>query len=141
MVKPIITNKDQLHIPCVDVDLETANQIVKDLIDTASEYSTCAGLAANQIGYIANVFVIRENENYKAYIHPSFTPNVRAGIKSDIEGCMSLPEFSTKKRRWKKIVVNYQDESGNPCTDTLKGFVARVFQHEFDHLQGKLISD
>lgn len=137
MIKDLTTDSEILHTKCEDVDFNLAKEIAQDLLDTQNSHKTCVGLAANQIGYLATVFVVGES----VYIQPTFEPIRTSGIKSGWEGCMSLPNFNTKVRRWKKIKVSYINLNGEEIHETLSGQKARIFQHEFDHLQGKLISD
>jgi peptide deformylase len=57
------------------------------------------------------------------------------------EGCLSIPSIRALVPRYTAIKIDYLDEQGNEQTAELHDFVARVFQHEFDHLQGKVFLD
>ena len=91
------------------------------------------GLAANQIGRDLQIFVIDkkladENGVTDAYINPEITEFSKDTGEME-EGCLSIPEYWHQIKRAKKIKIK------------ARGFLARVLQHEFDHLQGILIKD
>lgn len=103
------------------------------------------GLAANQIGQNAALFIIDEklaNEHNApcVYINPEIEPYAK---QSDIleEGCLSIPGIWLKLERAKKAKVKTLDEYGVKHKFIAKGLLARVLQHEYDHLQGVLITD
>lgn len=56
------------------------------------------------------------------------------------EGCLSLPGIHEPVRRPTRVHVKYIDEQGNPHDEWVEGFLARVMQHEFDHLDGHVLS-
>ena len=58
-----------------------------------------------------------------------------------IEGCLSIPDYYGEVKRHILIKVSFQDESGKKVTKSLKGISAWIFQHEMDHLDGKLFPD
>jgi len=145
---------------------DTSNQIIQDLIDTYKK-TTCAGIAANQIGYDKSIFIglarlednidvdelekkearsdqepLEENEyadNYQIYINPQIDKTDAASIQEEVEGCLSIPSVSLKIKRFNKIKVRYYDQEGRAIKNTLKGFMSKLFQHELDHLNGKLM--
>lgn len=103
------------------------------------------GLAANQVGLNMQLFVIDEElaEEYKApsvYINPEIKPYSK-GEEELEEGCLSIPETWLKIKRPKKLKVKAVDEEGKKHKFIAKGILARVLQHEYDHLQGILITD
>jgi len=59
----------------------------------------------------------------------------------DWEGCLSIPEFRGRVPRWRKVRVDALDRKGNKIQLTAEGFFARVIQHEFDHLMGRVYLD
>jgi peptide deformylase len=59
----------------------------------------------------------------------------------DWEGCLSIPDFRGRVPRWNKLRVDALDRKGNRIHFTAEGFTARVIQHEFDHLKGKVYLD
>tara|TARA_B100001287_G_C22602840_1_gene491280 strand:+ start:479 stop:988 length:510 start_codon:yes stop_codon:yes gene_type:complete len=100
------------------------------------ERSRGVGLAANQVGLDASVFGMLKSNGDKIAI---FNPVIRGASKEtnlDVEGCLSFPALMLKVNRANSIAVSYQNKEGTTINEELHGFDARVFQHEFDHLQG-----
>jgi len=103
------------------------------------------GLAANQVGLDMQLFVIDENvaQEYKVpsvYINPKITSFSKDKDEME-EGCLSVPEYYTPIKRSKKIMLKAIDENGKKFKFKARGFLARILQHEYDHLQGILIKD
>lgn len=103
------------------------------------------GLAANQVGQDMQVFVIdkklaEENGVPDAYINPEITERSREQVELE-EGCLSIPDYWAQVNRAKKIKLKALDENGKKIKIKARGFLARVLQHEYDHLQGVLIKD
>lgn len=103
------------------------------------------GLAANQVGLDMQLFIIGE-ELAKEYNAPSvyINPEVKAyskQVEELEEGCLSIPETWLKIKRPKKVKVKTMDENGKKFKFIAKGILARVLQHEYEHLQGVLITD
>ena len=100
------------------------------------------GLAAPQTGVDLQIFVVSldgTRENAKVYINPQITPS--GPLDANEEGCLSLPGISARIKRYRKCTVTATDLDGNEFTEEAEGLLARAFQHEFDHLQGRLIKD
>jgi peptide deformylase len=98
------------------------------------------GLAANQIGRLKRVFVaVHEDEQY-AIVNPVIEENSET-TERDIEGCLSIPETRVEVERPTTVTVSGQDLSGEPLRVEAEGLLARIFQHEIDHLDGVLILD
>jgi len=137
--------------------------IIQDLIDSYKKI-TCAGIAANQIGYNKSIFIgmkkdedvntasIEEAEaklsksegnphpdNYEIYINPQIDKVDKKLLQYDTEGCLSIPYLSIAIARYDKIKVRYYNEKGKAQKKTLSGYLAKLFQHELDHLNGKLM--
>lgn len=103
------------------------------------------GLAANQVGQDLQIFVIdeklaEENGVPDAYINPEITKYSKDGNEME-EGCLSLPDYWQQIKRSKKIKIKALDINGKKIKFKAKGFLARVLQHEYDHLQGISIKD
>jgi peptide deformylase len=103
------------------------------------------GLAANQIGRSESLFVIEEKLAIEfgvssVYANPEIT---EYGTESDDmeEGCLSIPGFWVDIRRSKKIMFKALDGDGNKVKFRARGMLARVLQHETDHLNGLTIRD
>ncbi len=103
------------------------------------------GLAANQIGKDLAVFVIdeklaKDNNVPSVYINPEITEFSREKDEME-EGCLSIPEYFIPIQRSKKIKIKALDDKGNKIKFKARGFLARVLQHETDHLNGFTIKD
>jgi peptide deformylase len=112
--------------------------LIKAMIETMYE-SKGVGLAAPQIGINKQLFVADIGEGPFAVINPKITR--KSGSESLEEGCLCLPGLVVNVKRPKIIDVQYTDENNHPHQRQLTGMMARVFQHENDHLIGKLIID
>lgn len=102
-----------------------------------------AGLAAPQIGIQLPIFIYTPNRGTESIINvinPSFEP-VGSLTVEGYEACFSVPLRCTKLKRWKRIQCRYQDLSTQWHVVELEDFAAKVFQHEMDHLKGKLTID
>jgi peptide deformylase len=100
-----------------------------------------AGLAAPQVGENIRLFVMRRNAEGDAIavVNPEIIRT--EGESLDMEGCLSIPGFAGKVNRAEKIVAEFQDIDGSRKGIVVSGFLARVFQHELDHLNGILYPD
>jgi len=112
----------------------------KDMVDAKG-----VGLAANQVGQPIALFVIdrslaSENGVPDAYFNPEITEMSREQDETE-EGCLSIPGWYAPIRRAKKIKIKAVDEHGNKIKFKARGFLARVLQHETDHLHGITIKD
>ena len=134
---------------------EELKKIKKDLLDTY-QATPCAGVAANQIGYDKRVFIgLKKDdesddknnntignpnaENYEFYINPQIDHYSKKSIQEGEEGCLSIPEIRLVAERFDQIKVRYFNENGEKIKKPLSGFLSRLFQHELDHLDGKLM--
>ena len=103
------------------------------------------GLAANQVGQDLSIFVIDpkltlENKVPEVYFNPEIT-EYSTEIDYIEEGCLSIPGFYMEIPRSKKIMFKALDEHGKKVKFKARGFLARVLQHETDHLNGLVIKD
>jgi peptide deformylase len=101
------------------------------------------GLAAPQVGENIRMFVMNptgEAGDDRIYVNPVLS-DPDEGEEEAEEGCLSLPGINTNIWRTKMLRMDAQDLEGKPFSDTQSGFVARVWQHETDHLNGTLITD
>jgi peptide deformylase len=126
---------------------------LKELIDNmyqTLEKAGGVGLAAPQIGQSLRLFIIdldplsEEYPEYKGlkkiYINPEITP---IGEETDIseEGCLSIPEVNEKVERPSHIRITYLDEEFKEHSEDINGWMARVLQHEYDHIDAHLFID
>ncbi len=127
--------------------VEIFDEDLTDLIDLMYRSAIAAdgtGLAAPQIGVslqVAIVDVSMYNEEIEPF--PIINPEIleMEGTAVMEEGCLSLPGIYENVERAKKIVVKYFDENGNEMVVEAEDFLARVIQHEIDHLNGVLLID
>lgn len=140
--------KGHLTTKCQAIDF-TAEGFVKiknitsALQKALKPHLPAAGLAAPQIGLNQRIFLFswdRTEEHLISVTNPSFEP---VGEEKEFgwEGCFSIilgngPYQVANVPRYKKIKVAYRDQEGKLITQILEGFAARVFQHEYDHLEG-----
>jgi len=100
------------------------------------------GLAAPQVGLSIRLFVASasgKREEAKAYVNPVLTDE--HGSEEGEEGCLSLPDIRIKVPRFKTVRIEALDERGQPFSENLADFAARIMQHENDHLDGILLID
>lgn len=122
-------------------ELALAQDIGKKLFLALKPYFPAAGLAAPQIGISKSVFIYsydRDPKNLEVVINPSFFPIDQEQIEG-WEGCLSVITTTwklAKVPRYKAIHATYMNQNGEMIEKTLDGFAAKVFQHEYDHLQG-----
>ena len=114
-------------------DTMDADKISKEMIEMMLKYKG-VGLASNQVGIDAQIFVMGE-ENPITVINPMVTEVGTEKIEME-EGCLSFPGLYMKVKRPSVVSVQYLDTKLKECIIKLEGFHARVFLHEFDHLQG-----
>ena len=100
------------------------------------------GLAAPQVGHNVRLFVMNhtgEPKDDRVYVNPELSE--AEGSEEGEEGCLSLPEINANIVRDKVIRIRATDLEGKPIDEKASGYLARVWQHEFDHLNGTLITD
>ena len=103
------------------------------------------GLAANQMNKDFSIFVIdeklaSEGKVPEVFFNPEITEYSNDQDEME-EGCLSIPGYGAQIKRSKKIKIKAVDESGNKIKLKVRGFLARVLQHETDHLNGITIRD
>ncbi|MEC9079207.1 MAG: peptide deformylase [Pseudomonadota bacterium] len=143
-----------LREPTAELSAETLQstemqQFIDDLIATMRA-ANGAGLAANQVYQSLRICAIevRDNPRYPyrphspltVLVNPVLTP-VGDAMFENYEGCLSVPNLRGKVQRHCEIDVSALDRHGNPINDRVKGMTAATYQHEVDHLLGKLFLD
>jgi peptide deformylase len=126
---------------------KTLHALIDDMIDTMRD-APGVGLAAPQIGVLARVIVIEfgdeEDEDVPRKLYAVINPEI-IRMSSEkvmgVEGCLSVPGLVGDVERSTSIVVRGQNRHGQPLKLKLNGWVARIFQHEIDHLEGILFTD
>ena len=113
------------------------NFLSKTLIENMIHYKGI-GISANQIGIWERAFaMIRDLENNEIIV--CFNPRIVKSYSEEVEmeeGCLSYPELFLKIKRPDKIVIKYEDEDKKIHKMKLEGLASRVFQHEYDHMEG-----
>lgn len=123
----------------VDPKKESLDELVKNLADTLYD-APGLGLAANQVGVLKAVFVFDAEDGLKAFANPKLVWQSDETTE-DEEGCLSLPEVRIPIKRAARIKLELTDMAGNVVTVEAEGLLARMFQHEIDHLGGRLLLD
>src|SRR3989344_6516033 len=119
---------------------ELVSDMRKSMVDSQG-----VGLAANQIGQNLSIFVIdanlaKESNVPDIFFNPEITEYSKDNDEME-EGCLSIPEHYVQIKRAKKIKIKFMDENGVKQKIKARGFLARVLQHETDHLNGFTIKD
>lgn len=139
-IRNIITKGDEaLSKKCKEVVKfdEKLHILLDDMFETMEEYDG-VGLAGPQIGMLRRIAIALDMENEEIYelINPEITEKI--GSESAVEGCLSIPNVFGYVDRPEEIYVKWQDRNGNHMEKRISGFLARVFCHEIDHLDGIL---
>ena len=134
----------------IPADFPDLPKFIEDMYETL-DASEGIGLAAPQVGKDIRVVVIdldvlaEDMPEYKgfrkAFINPHIVEYDDTETDSMEEGCLSLPGIHEKVTRPTRIKVKYEDMERNPHEEWVDGYLARVMQHEFDHLEGKVFVD
>ena len=118
---------------------ESLEHLAEEMIRVMRE-AEGVGLAANQIGRLKRIFVAAHEDEQYAIVNPVIEEHSDT-MEKDIEGCLSIPETRVEVERPTAVTVSGQDPSGEPVRVEAEGLLARIFQHEIDHLDGVLILD
>ena len=146
---PILRNKTK-DIPINEIKSESTQKIIEKMIKTMRMHNG-AGLAANQIYEPIRICIIEVLDNPR-YKHLNTIPlkvliNPKVIIKKDTatfnsyEGCLSVPNFRGKVKRYNTINITYYNMNAKKITEDIKGLESIVYQHEIDHLDGYLFTD
>ncbi len=141
-----------LRTPCAEVSLPLDGEDKRDaetLIFSFLKMNEALGLAAPQIGIPKRIIVFRirgfneknwtkDPRDFEVLVNPRIV-QARGDLETDTEGCLSCPEIQAAVSRWPEIKVRAFDRSGKKLNRRYQGFLARIVQHEMDHLEGRLI--
>ena len=139
MIRELVEPKHQLfHHRVNSCSYKLDRQFLSNtLIENMIHYNGI-GLSANQIGIWERAFaMVRDLENNEVIV--CFNPRIVKSYSEEVEmeeGCLSYPELFLKIKRPDKIVVKYEDEDKKTHKMKLQGLASRVFQHEYDHMEG-----
>jgi len=112
-------------------------------MEVAMEKSKGIGLAAPQIGVSMQIIVVKDstdNTRHQVFLNPKILKKSKKQ-ETDEEGCLSLPGLFLSIKRAEGVRLSCSTKEGKPIMIEATGLAARIFQHEIDHLQGKLIID
>ena len=152
-IKPILTAENPIlrqKSKKVTMFNESLQRLVDDLFDTLRSVPG-VGLAAPQIGVLQRVYVVEIPAEYDedgnevepvesyALINPEFVK--MRGEELMEEGCLSIPGYRGRVKRATNVIIKAQDLKGKPVRWRAYDFLAQVFQHEYDHLDGILYVD
>lgn len=130
-------------------DYPELHGLIQNMYETMQK-AEGVGLAGPQVGLPIRLFVIdldplkEDYPEYEGFLHAYINPEIlEEGDETETieEGCLSLPGIHENVRRPKTIHVKYYDENWQLHDEWLDQYLARVFQHEYDHLDGKLFVD
>jgi len=146
VIRPILRfGEPPLQARAADVGELTPDiqKLIDDMIETMYA-APGIGLAAPQIGVSLRIFVVdlsvgRKPDDLMVFINPEFVE--LEGMQLEEEGCLSVPGFNATVARPMRAVIRGLDRQGAPRTVEATELLARAFQHEMDHLDGKLFLD
>lgn len=136
----VLDGQPILRKRCREVEVfdEKLYKLLDDMKDTL-EHSDGVGLAAPQVGILKRVIIVEYEDFFLELVNPVITK--QSGSQIGPEGCLSVPDKSCKVERPNRLTCEYQDRYGNKKRITVEDFVARIFCHEIDHLDGILYYD
>jgi peptide deformylase len=135
----------------VSVFDQRLDELISDMISAGLDWEkhrhheVCVGLAAVQVGRLMRVIVIRDNDdidakNFQVLINPRIIKAYGAP-EHDFEGCLSIQDVYGVVPRYPKIKYLSADRHGHVSRHSAEGFMARLIQHETDHIKGQLFID
>jgi len=140
---PVLRRKAH-KVTVFDKDLQT---LIDDMVETMRD-APGVGLAAPQVGVAQRVIVIEygdeEKEDTPKKLFTLVNPEIvesSAELETGMEGCLSIPRIQGEVERHTKLVVKATNRFGKPVKIKVSGWLARIFQHEIDHLEGVLFTD
>lgn len=145
MILPIFTNPDPIlrekatEIKPEEIQTDEMQSLCFNMSETMAERDG-VGLAAPQVGKSVRMIVVNTKNGSLCMINPKITKQ-SWGKEWDTEGCISLPGIYGDVKRHKKVTCEYLDKKGKKQKIEANGLMARVIQHETDHLDGILFID
>lgn len=133
----------------IDENFPNLKEFLKDMFETMS-HSDGIGLAAPQVGQSVRIFVIDasplqdEHPEFKDFKKSFINPVIIESSDNLVlynEGCLSIPSLREDVQRPDSILIRYNDENFQQHEDRFDGIIARIIQHEYDHLEGILFTD
>lgn len=151
MILPIIAYGDPI-LRKVAEEIDPSYPGLQELISNMYETMYAAkgiGLAAPQVGLSIRLFIVdaspfEDDEVLKQFKKIFINPVIKSEGGKDwpfSEGCLSIPDIREDVERKEKILISYLDEEFRPMEEAYEGIAARIIQHEYDHIEGKLFTD
>lgn len=148
MKLPIVAYGDPvLKKVCVDIDstYPDLQQLISNMFETMNNASG-VGLAAPQIGLTIRLFIVDTKADQEEKVFKKVFINAQILEETGEpwafnEGCLSIPDVREDVMRKPNILIRYYDENWKLHEEKVSGFAARVIQHEYDHIEGKLFTD
>lgn len=144
-----VLRKVAAPVPVGEIGAPETQRLIDDMVETMREYSG-AGLAAPQVHALKQICVIEVNRNPRypdapaipltVLVNPVVTP-LTDEMEDGWEGCLSVPDMRGIVPRFGSVRLEARDREGNPIDVVAKEFLARVIQHETDHLHGIVYVD
>lgn len=137
---PLLNQKSK-KIKIIDESIKNlAQDMAETMFSYGSEHESGVAIAAIQVGVPLRLTVIRDDSQSQGYfvlINPEIIKGSGVYVE-DMEGCLSVPQKYGKVRRYQKIKVRGLDLNGKKIEIKAEGLLARILQHEIDHMNGKL---
>ena len=144
-----VLRKVTVNVQMEALQSASMQKLIDDMVETMKEYDG-VGLAADQVFESLQIAVLEVAENPRypdkprvpltVLVNPCISP-ISEEMADDWEGCLSIPDLRGMVPRYKSIRVQASDRHGQPLDFVADDFHARVIQHEFDHLNGKVYLD
>jgi peptide deformylase len=113
--------------------------LAEEMLTTMREHEG-VGLAANQVGRLRRILVAATEDEEYVIVNPQIEEATDA-TENAVEGCLSIPDIQVEVERPTAVTLSGQDATGAALRIEASGLLARIFQHEIDHLNGVLILD
>jgi peptide deformylase len=118
---------------------DSLTHLAEEMLATMREHEG-VGLAANQVGRLKRILVAAVEDEEFVIVNP-VVEEAAETTGRELEGCLSIPGIQVEVERPTAVVISGQDPSASPLRIEASGLLARIFQHEIDHLDGVLILD
>lgn len=136
----------------IGIITEEITTLIDDMIaatidwEESRDHEVAVGLAAIQVDKLLRIFIVRDdfedanNKKFTVFINPEIAKRI-GPVEEDYEGCLSVPEIYGKIARYQGVKVKALNRDGKSFRVTAYGFLARILQHEIDHLNGIVTVD
>jgi len=135
--------------PVQKIEDPSLQNLIQELITTTIDHNG-VGMAAPQVAQSLQLIIVASRPNSRYPQAPQMEPTAMINPRivkhsgepeKGWEGCLSVPGIRGLVPRYPQVAIEYTDINGQVCNQELTGFVARIFQHEYDHLQGIVFLD